>query len=105
MKRIVQNLLAVFLLAVLLVPVTALGAEAECEHVMPEKAEWTWTPPSPLESGYASYKVTAKCTKCGHPFTGEDDKVPSRGGAHCKLHSDRNSEIYDRAHLERENVY
>ena len=81
MKKIVQNLLAVFLLAVLLVPVTALGAEAECEHVMPEKAEWTWTPPSPLESGSASYTVTAKCTKCGHPFTGEGDKVPSRGGA------------------------
>ena len=37
MKRIVQNLLAVFLLAVLLVPVTALGAE-KCEHVMPDEA-------------------------------------------------------------------
>ena len=69
MKRIVQNLLAVFLLAVLLVPVTALGAETECEHVMPEKAEWTWTPPSTPGEGTASYTIEAKCTKCDKVFS------------------------------------
>ena len=64
MKRIVQNLLAVFLLAVLLVPVTALGAETECEHVMPETAEWTWTSlPQPGE-GFATYTITVRCEKC-----------------------------------------
>ena len=69
MKRIVQNLLAVFLLAVLLVPVTALGAETECEHVMPETAEWTWTPPATPGEGTAPYTITAKCTKCGKVFS------------------------------------
>ena len=69
MKRIVQNLLAVFLLAVLLVPVTALGAE-KCEHVMPDEAVWTWTPPSTPGEGTASYTITAECTKCGKVFTG-----------------------------------
>ena len=64
MKRIVQNLLAVFLLAVLLVPVTALGAE-KCEHVMPDEAVWTWTPPATPGEGTASYTITAECTKCG----------------------------------------
>ena len=64
MKRIVQNLLAVFLLAVLLVPVTALGAETECEHVMPEKAEWTWTWLPPPGEGYARYTMTVRCEKC-----------------------------------------
>ena len=69
MKRIVQNLLAVFLLAVLLVPVTALGAE-KCEHVMPDEAVWTWTPPATPGEGTASYTITAECTKCGKVFTG-----------------------------------
>ena len=69
MKRIVQNLLAVFLLAVLLVPVTALGAE-KCEHVMPDEAVWTWTPPATPGEGTASYAITAECTKCGKVFTG-----------------------------------
>ena len=69
MKRIVQNLLAVFLLAVLLVPVTALGAE-KCEHVRPEEAVWTWTPPATPGEGTASYTITAECTKCGKVFTG-----------------------------------
>ena len=69
MKRIVQNLLAVFLLAVLLVPVTALGAE-KCEHVMPDEAVWTWTPPATPGEGTAPYTITAECTKCGKVFTG-----------------------------------
>ena len=69
MKRIVQNLLAVFLLVVLLVPVTALGAE-KCEHVMPDEAVWTWTPPATPGEGTASYTITAECTKCGKVFTG-----------------------------------
>ena len=69
MKRIVQNLLAVFLLAVLLVPVTALGEE-KCEHVMPDEAVWTWTPPATPGEGTASYTITAECTKCGKVFTG-----------------------------------
>ena len=69
MKSIVQNLLAVFLLAVLLVPVTALGAE-KCEHVMPDEAVWTWTPPATPGEGTASYTITAECTKCGKVFTG-----------------------------------
>ena len=69
MKRIVQNLLAVFLLAVLLVPVTALGAE-KCEHVMPDEAVWTWTTPATPGEGTASYTITAECTKCGKVFTG-----------------------------------
>ena len=69
MKRIIQNLLAVFLLAVLLVPVTALGEE-KCEHVMPDEAVWTWTPPATPGEGTASYTITAECTKCGKVFTG-----------------------------------
>ena len=69
MKRIVQNLLAVFLLAVLLVPVTALGAETECEHVMPDEAVWTWTPPSTPGEGTAPYTIEAKCTKCDKVFS------------------------------------
>ena len=69
MKRLVQNLLAVFLLAVLLVPVTALGAE-KCEHVMPDEAVWTWTPPATPGEGTASYTITAECPKGGKVLTG-----------------------------------
>ena len=53
----------------LLVPVTALGAE-KCEHVMPDEAVWTWTPPATPGEGTASYTITAECTKCGKVFTG-----------------------------------
>ena len=70
MKRIVQNLLAAFLLAVLLVPVTALGAE-KCEHVMPDEAVWTWTSPATPGEGTASYTITAECTKCRKVFSGK----------------------------------
>lgn len=80
MKKIVQNLLAVFLLAVLLVPVTALGAEAECKHRMPETADWTWTLPSTPGSGFASCTVKVQCLDCGKEFSTVCDRVAIWGG-------------------------
>lgn len=64
MKRIVQNLLAVFLLAVLLVPVTALGAGCKpYAHAVDKGAEtvWDWTIP---DKGFASVTVSARCKNC-----------------------------------------
>ena len=72
MKKIVQNLLAVFLLAVLLVPMTALGAECETTHRMPETAEWTWTPPEKPGEGKAYYTIKAKCLDCDKVFIKEN---------------------------------
>ena len=62
MKRIVQNLLAVFLLAVLLVPVTALGAE--CNHAVAEGTEAVWVWHIPENGGSATADVSARCKNC-----------------------------------------
>ena len=78
MKRIVQNLLAVFLLDVLLVPVTALGAE--CKHRMPETADWTWDPQTTPGEPYTSCTVKVKCLDCGKEFSTVCDKVAIWGG-------------------------
>ena len=79
MKKIVQNLLAVFLLAVLLVPVTALGAGCKpYAHVVDKGAEtvWDWTIPN---SGFASVTVSAQCKKCNGTFSTTANSVPIRG--------------------------
>ena len=79
MKKIVQNLLAVFLLAVLLVPVTALGAGCKpYAHVVDEGAEtvWDWTIPN---SGFASVTVSAQCKKCNETFSTTANSVAIQG--------------------------
>ena len=85
MKRIVQNLLAVFLLAVLLVPVTALGAGCKpYAHAVDKGAEtvWDWTIP---DKGFASVTVSARCKNCNEMIstTANSIAIQSTIGANC----------------------
>ena len=85
MKRIVQNLLAVFLLAVLLVPVTALGAGCKpYAHAVDKGAEtvWDWTIP---DKGFASVTVSARCKNCNEMIstTANSIAIQRTIGANC----------------------
>ena len=85
MKRIVQNLLAVFLLAVLLVPVTALGAGCKpYAHAVDKGAEtvWDWTIP---DKGFASVTVSARCKNCNEIIstTANSIAIQRTIGANC----------------------
>ncbi len=74
-KKLLQSLLAVFLLAALLIPVTAFGedgtASSTCEngHNMPDKANWEWEFPATPGSGAAYYTATATCLDCRKEFS------------------------------------
>lgn len=74
-KKLLQSLLAVFLLAVLLIPLTAFGedgtASSTCEngHNMPDKANWEWEFPATPGSGAAYYTATATCLDCRKEFS------------------------------------
>ena len=83
MKRIVQNLLAVFLLAVLLVPVTALGEE--CNHAVAEGTEAVWVWHIPENGGFASADVSAQCKNCKEMIstTANSIAIQSTIGANC----------------------
>ena len=102
MKRIVQNLLAVFLLAVLLVPVTALGGDGavtECSNcnstnIYMNRTIWrngkhccVYKCDDCRQETYGSYvacdvtmptKCTEKatCPTCGHKYTGTTHNMP-----------------------------
>ena len=85
MKRIVQNLLAVFLLAVLLVPVTALGAGCKpYAHAVDKGAEtvWDWTIP---DKGFASVTVSARCKNCNEMISTTENSIAIQRtiGANC----------------------
>ena len=85
MKRIVQNMLAVFLLAVLLVPVTALGAGCKpYAHAVDKGAEtvWDWTIP---DKGFASVTVSARCKNCNEMIstTANSIAIQRTIGANC----------------------
>ena len=85
MKRIVQNLLAVFLLAVLLVPVTALGAGCKpYAHAVDKGADtvWDWTIP---DKGFASVTVSARCKNCNEMIstTANSIAIQRTIGANC----------------------
>ena len=83
MKRIVQNLIAVFLLAVLLVPVTALGEE--CNHAVAEGTEAVWVWHIPENGGFASADVSAQCKNCKEMIstTANSIAIQSTIGANC----------------------
>ena len=83
MKRIVQNLLAVFLLAVLLVPVTALGAE--CNHAVAEGTEAVWVWHIPENGGSATADVSARCKNCNEMIstTANSIAIQRTIGANC----------------------
>ena len=102
MKRIVQNLLAVFLLAVLLVPVTALGEDGtvtECSNcnstnIYVTRKNWyngkhrcVYKCSDCKNETYGSYvpcdvtmptgcTETATCPTCGHKYTGTTHNMP-----------------------------
>ena len=93
MKRIVQNLLAVFLLAVLLVPVTALGAGCKpYAHAVDKGAEtvWDWTIP---DKGFASVTVSARCKNCNEMIstTANSIAIQRTIGANC---TERGKNVY-----------
>lgn len=83
MKRIVQNLLAVFLLAVLLVPVTALGEE--CNHAVAEGTEAVWVWHIPENGGSATADVSARCKNCNEMIstTANSIAIQRTIGANC----------------------
>ena len=83
MKRIVQNLLAVFLLAVLLVPVMALGAE--CNHAVAEGTEAVWVWHIPENGGSATADVSARCKNCNEMIstTANSIAIQRTIGANC----------------------
>lgn len=102
MKKIVQNLLAVFLLAVLLIPVTALGADGtvtECSsckstNIYMNRKIWNngkhrcvYKCNDCRKETYGSYvpcdvtmptkcTETATCPTCGHKYTGTTHNMP-----------------------------